>query len=513
MKKMISYVLIGVGFAFAVHAASVPSPKNSFLKTCGGPLVQAHRGSCQEYDDNAIGGFKRCLEKGIKGFEIDFKYTKDHHIIVMHDETIDRTTDGHGAPEEMTFAELRQYRLKMSSEPIPDIDEVLEVLGGRDDIFVEFEMKVYPNGFYGNRGTLERFCREVVEKVESKMCPGTYVFTAWSPYTLMTFRNINPDTPLGFIICHAMTPLELDFAKLLNLTSVLPMMNTPPELVKAAHDEGMSVCLWPVKDLETYNEAKAKGSDRITTDYAVLLTRAIEGRPKKVIAMDLDATLCQHRSPIPEKNMQALKELCGKYKCIMSGAGNAPRIYKQMGNFPIDIVGNYGMQIAEAADGNFRIVKAVTNEVDKAFFREKTDYLRQKYGYTEYEGEPLEFHTSGMVTFGLLGTSPSAEHKVAFDPDKKKRRAMYKEVCDIFKDFSVYIGGSTSFDFAGKEYNKYDATLRWAKEHGYTLDDVLFIGDDFADGGGDSHVRIKGMDHIVIYDYRQFADNVRVLLK
>ena len=72
-----------------------------------------------------------------------------------------------------------------------------------------------------------------------------------------------------------------------------------------------------------------------------------------------------------------------------------------------------------------------------------------------------------MVTFGLLGTAPSAEHKVAFDPDRKKRRAMYREVCEIFKDFSVYIGGSTSFDFAGKKYNKYDATLDWARDHGY----------------------------------------------
>ena len=55
--------------------------------------------------------------------------------------------------------------------------------------------------------------------------------------------------------------------------------------------------------------------------------------------------------------------------------------------------------------------------------------------------------------------------------------------------------------------------MAWAKEHGYTLDDIVFIGDDFADGGDDSHVRIKGMDHIVITDYRNFANAVSVLLK
>ena len=143
--------------------------------------------------------------------------------------------------------------------------------------------------------------------------------------------------------------------------------------------------------------------------------------------------------------------------------------------------------------------------------KEHTDWKR--HGFTEYAGESVEFHASGVVTIPILGTKAVQADKLAFDPDRKKRRAMYPEVVKIFKDYSVYIGGSTSFDFAGKQYNKYDATLTWAKEHGYTLDDIIFIGDDFADGGGDSHVRIKGMDRIVITDYRKFADAVSVLLK
>jgi len=117
------------------------------------------------------------------------------------------------------------------------------------------------------------------------------------------------------------------------------------------------------------------------------------------------------------------------------------------------------------------------------------------------------------VTFGLLGTKPEQEHKITFDPDRKKRKAMYKEVCEIFKDHSVFIGGSTSFDFAGREYNKYDAIMSYAKRNGYSLDEIVFIGDDFGDGGGDSHVRIKGMDYIEIDDYRKFPEAVEVLLK
>ncbi len=238
-----------------------------------------------------------------------------------------------------------------------------------------------------------------------------------------------------------------------------------------------------------------------------------KGAKKRLVCLDLDATLCQHRSAPPPENLATLRELMKRYKCIMVGAGNAPRIYRQMGNFPIDILANYGMQESKMVDGEFRIVRQVTNQVDQAFFRRETDRLRAKYGYTKYYGNPIEFHASGMVTFGLLGTTPPKEMKMAFDPDKAKRRAMYAEVCEVFKDYSVFIGGSSSFDFAGPQYNKYDCVMTYAREHGYARDEIIFIGDDFGDGGGDSHVRLKGLDYIEIEDYRKFPERVAVLLK
>ena len=499
--------------AFSQVLAAADAPRNATLKTRGGPLVQAHRGSRGEYDDNAAGGFRMCLEKGIRGFETDIRFTKDHKLVIMHDNRLNRTTDGTGIVEETTLDEIRRCRLQACSEPVPTLEEVLDVFAGRDDIFVELEMKAYPGEFY-TPDVLAEYCRDLEAAARRMMQPGTYALTCFNTNTLATMRRVAPDAPTGLITADGLADSHIAAAKSLGCCSVAPLgRKTTKEMVEKAHAAGLSVCLWMCQDKADWDDFAEKGADRATSDYPVLLTRAIEGRPKKVVAMDLDATLCQHRSPVPEHNFAALRELEKKYKCVMIGAGNAPRIYRQMGNYPIDIVGNYGMQVAEAADGNFRIVKAVTNEVDRAFFREKTDFLRRKYGYTEYEGEPLEFHASGMVTFGLLGTAPAAEHKVAFDPDRRKRRAMYPEVCEIFKDFSVYIGGSTSFDFAGRQYNKYDATLAWAADHGYTLDDVVFIGDDFADGGGDSHVRIKGMDHIVITDYNKFAEAVNVLLK
>ncbi|MBO7187677.1 MAG: HAD family phosphatase [Clostridia bacterium] len=232
---------------------------------------------------------------------------------------------------------------------------------------------------------------------------------------------------------------------------------------------------------------------------------------KKLICFDLDGTLTQHRSPLGEKNKAVLDKLAKKYKIIMVGAGNAPRIYKQMNEYPIDILGNYGMQESKIIDGKFTIVREDVTNVDKQFFIDKINYLRAKYGYTEFKGESVEFHTTGMVTFPLLGTKADIADKVAFDPTREKRKVLYPEVLEIFKDFTVYIGGSSSFDFSGKLYNKYDAIVKYAKENGYALEEILYVGDDFGDGGGDSHVRLGGLDYVEITDYTTLEDKLSYL--
>lgn len=231
---------------------------------------------------------------------------------------------------------------------------------------------------------------------------------------------------------------------------------------------------------------------------------------KKLICFDLDGTLTQHRSPLEAQNRAVLDKLGKKYKLLMVGAGGAERIYGQMGQYPIDILGNYGMQESRIVDGKFVLVREEVAPVDQAFFTEQCDYLRKKYGYTEFKGEAVEFHATGMVTFPLLGTKADIADKVAFDPTREKRKVLYPEVLEIFKDFTVYIGGSSSFDFSAKRFNKYDAIMKYAEENGYTKDEILYVGDDFGDGGGDSHVRLGGMDYVEITDYRRLDEAMSI---
>ena len=233
---------------------------------------------------------------------------------------------------------------------------------------------------------------------------------------------------------------------------------------------------------------------------------------KRLICFDLDGTLTQHRSKLVKENRDVLDKLSEKYKLLMVGAGTVTRIYEQMDEYPIDILGCYGMEESKMLDGEFKLIRRDTAYPDREYFIEKAEYLRVKYGYTSYKGNSIEFHSSGMVTFPLLGSKADIADKIVFDPDREKRKVLYPEVLELFPDYTVYIGGSSSFDFTEKKYNKYDAIMAYAEANGYKKEEILYIGDDFGDGGGDSHVRIGGLDFVEISDYKLLGEKLGFLL-
>lgn len=80
----------------------------------------------------------------------------------------------------------------------------------------------------------------------------------------------------------------------------------------------------------------------------------------KLIAFDLDGTLTQHKTPLSAEHKEVLDKLSEKYKLLMAGVGMCNRIFEQMGHYPIDIIGNYGMQYAEYREGGtIEIVKDI----------------------------------------------------------------------------------------------------------------------------------------------------------
>ena len=234
----------------------------------------------------------------------------------------------------------------------------------------------------------------------------------------------------------------------------------------------------------------------------------------KVIAMDLDGTLTQHKTPLSPEHREILTALSKKYKLLMVGAGQVMRIFNQLEKFPIDIIGNYGMQYGKynPQTKSIDIIKDITLPCDKDKVTQKINYFREKYGFTAYAGETVEFHPSGCVTFPILGTSAKQQDKLSFDPDRKKRRKIYNEVVEAFSDYCVFVGGSSSFDMAPKPYNKFYALDLYCKENNLSHNEVVYIGDDYGLGGNDEAVYLSDFNYLTIDNYLNFPKVVESLL-
>lgn len=99
-------------------------------------LVVAHRGDWRNAPENSLQAFQNCIDMGVDMIEIDLKKTKDNQLVIMHDNTLDRTTDGRGKVSDYTLAELQQFHLKnglgrVTFHHIPTLEEVLKLAKGK----------------------------------------------------------------------------------------------------------------------------------------------------------------------------------------------------------------------------------------------------------------------------------------------------------------------------------------------------------------------------------------------
>ncbi|HSK67724.1 MAG TPA: phosphomannomutase, partial [Candidatus Limnocylindria bacterium] len=116
----------------------------------------------------------------------------------------------------------------------------------------------------------------------------------------------------------------------------------------------------------------------------------------KVVAMDLDGTLTQHKSPLGGENRAALDRLRERYRLLMVGAGACARIHAQMGGYPVDVIGNYGLQYGrfDPAAGTLAMAFDLRLPCDREDVARRILALRSELGLGCYTGEAVELHAS-----------------------------------------------------------------------------------------------------------------------
>jgi glycerophosphoryl diester phosphodiesterase len=240
------------------------------LNAADAPRLLAHRGGAHEHDENTMGAFKACYEKGLRGFESDYRMTKDNRIVISHDDTLNRTTDATGHVENMTADEVRKIRTKKSGEPLPFLEEYVAYFKDKPDVFAELEMKTSNTNLYPE-ARLEIYC-DLLYKAAQGLPNGTYCFTSFDHRALRTMKRLHPDAPTGLIVGGALDEKQLALAKELGVQQIGPVMDkTTRKAVRDAQKAGFKLTGWPTVSEADYALGVAMGYDNLTTDIPVRL--------------------------------------------------------------------------------------------------------------------------------------------------------------------------------------------------------------------------------------------------
>jgi glycerophosphoryl diester phosphodiesterase len=160
------------------------------------PPVIAHRGACLRAPENTLAAFRRAAELGADGIELDAKLTRDGQVVILHDATLDRTTDGQGPLQGYSLAEIRKldagsgFSQEFAGERIPSLDEVFAELGRKLLINVEMTNYTTPR---------DELPRRVVDLVRHHGLESRVLLSSFNPFALRAARAAAPELPLGFL--------------------------------------------------------------------------------------------------------------------------------------------------------------------------------------------------------------------------------------------------------------------------------------------------------------------------
>jgi len=234
-------------------------------------LIFAHRGMGQGANENTILSFQRAIEAGADGIELDVHESKDGELVVMHDATVNRTTNGRGAVKNMTYADIEQLDAGEGEHP-PKLEDAI-VLCSKADKLLNIEIKA-PN--------IEK---KVVNLVLRHNMQNEVIISSFGHDYLKKVKEIHPDlktatlvpnTPISAIVRMITKLLQSDQhayiaqAAAVNANAINPLFTTCTEkFVRLAGQKGLEVYPWTV-------DVVSRARDLIKWDVTGIITNKPE---------------------------------------------------------------------------------------------------------------------------------------------------------------------------------------------------------------------------------------------
>ena len=236
-----------------------------------GPVIEAHRGDSACAPENTLAAFKRARDMRASWIELDVQQTRDREIIVMHDPTVDRTTDGEGRVEDLILADLKRldagawFGDAFMGESVPTLAEVADLVG---DSTTRLNVEVKAAGFEPSEAD------RIVSVLRNAGVLGSCVISSFSTEALLAVRSVDASICLALIgdgeeilagaLKHAFSWIHAQFK------------TVDEGLVKRAHAAGITVNTWTMDEPSQYTHYRDLGLQKLCTNRPAELLAAAE---------------------------------------------------------------------------------------------------------------------------------------------------------------------------------------------------------------------------------------------
>lgn len=250
------------------------------MSTSRNITITGHRGAAGLAPENTLASIQLALDLGVDRIEIDVQQTKDNVIIVLHDRTLRRTTNGFGFVKLINYLELQKLSAGIKfnrvyiDEKIPTLAEVIDLIDGKAELVIEtkYSYLYYPN--------IER---HILNVIKSKNAFDWCKIISFNDRALFRIHKLNENVRTGklFVGKHASLPLSFD--KGINLKPlrrydfvdeiIVQHKYATKAIIDKVHEFGKELHVWTVNDVETIEKLVERGVDGIISDYPNLLMK------------------------------------------------------------------------------------------------------------------------------------------------------------------------------------------------------------------------------------------------
>lgn len=244
------------------------------------PLIVAHRGASKDHPENTLEAFEAATVAGAGAVEFDVRVTSDGHAVVLHDASVDRTTDGAGLVRDLTLEQVRCLRINTSEGDtgVPTLREVLESLSGR--VAVDIEIKNVPGepDFDPDREVAVELVHAALDEVAFV---GEVIVSSFNPRSIDASRSARPEIATGLLTdVDVAAEAAIRFASVHGHRWVLPYVDRVREggdgVAARAHGVGLRLGVWITDDPDVALALFRSGVDAVATNDPARIGDALE---------------------------------------------------------------------------------------------------------------------------------------------------------------------------------------------------------------------------------------------